>query len=353
MISYRKWMACGASFLFLCSVGCGADTAENDSDVIDSTPVSEEIFAMDTYMTLTAYGENASPAIEAAIDYIEDLDAMLSTEQETSEISQLNTTGTYTLSEDAAEILSAAIEASALTEGAFDPSVYPIMQAWGFPTQEFCVPSEETLQLLLPLVDYTKIEFDSATREATLPDGMKIDLGGIVKGYVAEKVAEIFTEYDVKSGIASLGGDVQTLGEKPDGSLWRVAIQNPDSSGDYLGILEVGEIAVVTSGDYERYFEEDGVLYHHIVDPDTGCPAQTGLHSVTVVSEDGTMADALSTALFVMGIEDASDFWRENSDLFDAIFLTDDGTIYVTEGLEDTFSSDLFPWEIIPKESEA
>ncbi len=326
--------------VILLLTGCGEENENNSNDIVNDDPVTTEIFAMDTYMTLTAYGENAQTAVDDAVNYINDLDAMLSTGIETSEISLLNTNGEYSLSTDAATILESALEVTSLTNGAFNPTIYPIMTAWGFPTQEFRVPSDDELQNLLELTDVSAINFNEETGEVSFDTaGMAIDLGGIVKGYVAEKVAEIFTNDGVTSGIASLGGDVQTLGLKPDGSTWRVALQNPDADGDYLGILEVGEIAVVTSGDYERYFEEDGVTYHHIIDPSTGYPAMTGLHSVTVISEDGTLADGLSTALFVMGLDEANDFWRENNDLFDAIFLDDDGILYVTAGIADCFSS--------------
>ena len=220
------------------------------------------------------------------------------------------------------------------------PTIYPLMEAWGFSTKEFQVPEQKVIEQCLAGLDVSRIKKDSASRqiEFGLP-GMKIDFGGIAKGYTSSKIIDIFKENGIESGIINLGGNVQTLGTKENGSLWRVAIQSPDADMDYLGILEVRDKAVITSGGYERYFEENGTIYHHILDPQTGYPADNGLVSVTIVSADGLLADGVSTALFVMGLDQAKQFWRENSDLFDAIFMTEENQLYVTEGIVDSFST--------------
>ena len=159
---------------------------------------------------------------------------------------------------------------------------------------------------------------------------------------------DIYKENNISSVLVNLGVNVQALWTKPDGSTWRVAVQSPDDTEDYLGILSVEDKAVITSGGYERYFEQDGKTYHHIIDPKTGYPAENGLTSVTVVSEDGTLADGLSTSLFIMGKEEAIEFWRAHSDEFDIIMLTDEGKLYVTEGIQDDFSTEM-EMEIIEK----
>ena len=318
-------------------VGCGqktadkseisSESAQNQSD--DIQEASRDIFAMDTYMTVTAYGENAEAAVDAAQAEIERLDALLSTGDEDSEIAKLNADGSAELSEDAGYLTERALELYQETDGAFDIAIYPVMEAWGFPTQNFQVPSQETLDQLLPLTDAGNISYDKETRKISFGvEGMKIDLGGIAKGYTSSRIMDIYKDNGITSGLVNLGGNVQALGTKTD------------DTEDYLGILSVQDKAVITSGGYERYFEQDGVTYHHIIDPKTGYPAESGLVSVTIVSTDGTLADGLSTSLFIMGEEKAADFWREHKDEFDAILMSDDGTLYVTEGLENDFSTE-------------
>ena len=149
---------------------------------------------------------------------------------------------------------------------------------------------------------------------------------------------DVFAENGVKSGIISLGGNVQALGLKPDGSRWRVGIQNPDNEEDTFAMVQIENEAVITSGGYQRYFDQNGTRYHHIIDPRTGYPADSGIFSSTIVSKDGTLSDCLSTSLFIMGLDEASDFWRKNQDKFDAILMTSDHQVYVTKGIADRFS---------------
>ena len=306
------------------------------------TEASKDLFAMDTYMTLTAYGEHAQEAVDKAAERVEALDALLSTGNENSEIYQLNQNGEATLSEEGGYLVERALELYKKTEGAFDIAIYPVMEAWGFPTQDYHVPDDDTLKEKLALADASKVNYDKDTRKIFFDqDGMEIDLGGIAKGYTSSQIMQIYQDCGVTSGLVNLGGNVQALGCKTDGSKWRVAIQSPDDTEEYLGILEIEDQAVITSGGYERYFEEDGVTYHHIIDPATGYPADSGLISVTIVSDDGTLADGLSTSLFIMGEEKAAQFWRENSDEFEAIMETSDGELYVTEGIADSLTTDM------------
>lgn len=322
-------------------------TAQTAQEEIPS--VTKDVFAMDTYMTLTAYGDKAQEAIDKAEERINELDKMLSTGDEQSEISILNKKGKAILSEDAYLLTKCSLNLYKETNGIFDISIYPVMQAWGFPTQKYRVPKKEELKKLLKLTDATKISLNDETKEVKFNmEGMKIDLGGIAKGYTSSEIMDIFKDYDIKSGIVSLGGNVQTYGYKTDGSKWRVAVQNPDNTDNYLGVLETHDKAVITSGGYERYFEKDGKTYHHIIDPATGYPADSGLTSVTIISDNGMLADGLSTSLFIMGLDKAKEFWASHSDQFDAIFLTKDNELYVTEGIQSDFSSD-FKVKVIQK----
>lgn len=312
----------------------------------ENKSATRSLFAMDTYMEIKAYGRRSEEAVEASAKEIERLDELLSTGSENSEITILNHNKTGKVSEDTAYLLKRSLELWKTTGGAFDITIYPVMRAWGFAGGEFQVPDNAELTGLLADVDASKIEFNENTKTLTLPENMEIDFGGIAKGYTSERVAKIMKEYGIKSATLNLGGNVKTIGTKPDGSEWKIAIKNPDNTQSYLGVISAKDKAIITSGGYERYFEEDGKVYHHIIDPKTGKSAQNGLTSVTIVCDDGTLADGLSTALYVLGKDDAIAYWKAHNEEFDAVFLDDTGTLYVTQGLEKTFTSEL-DYEIV------
>lgn len=317
--------------------GAVGTEADPQADVV----VSRDVFAMDTYMNIKAYGSNGEAAVDAAVDEINRLDSLISIGDENSEIYEVNANGTGILSPELGYLVERSMELYESTGGLFDITIYPLMVEWGFTTQEYKVPDEATLAELLALTDASKINYDEETGKISFDmDNMQIDLGGIAKGYTSSKVMEIYKEHGVTSGLVSLGGNVQLLGTKPDGSPWLVGIQNPNDDSEMAGTLYASDVAVITSGGYERYFEEDGVTYHHIIDPRTGYPSDSGLTSVTIVSEDGTLADGLSTSLFIMGKDQAIAYWRQHSDEFDVILIDEDNEIYVTEGIADSFESD-------------
>ncbi len=293
---------------------------------------TRDLFAMDTVMRLNAYGPRAEKALDAAEAELRRLDVLFNAGNPEGELARLNAAGTARVSEDTARILTRASEFYRETGGLFDCTVYPLMEAWGFPTKTYRVPSGAELDAARALVDGSRVQVEDGT--VTLGAGQKIDLGAIGKGYAAGRVMEIFREAGVKHAMVSLGGNVQTLGRRPDGRSWRIGLRDP--AGDpssYLAVVEVEDQAVVTSGGYERYFEAEGRGYIHILDPRTGCPAQSDLLSATVVSPDGALADALSTALYIMGLDGALDYWRSHTG-FELLLLAGDGTLYATEGLK-------------------
>ena len=306
---------------------------------------SRDVFAMDTYMTLTAYGDRAEEAVDAGEKEIRRIEELVSTGIETSEVSRFNEQGEADISEDTEYLLDRSLELYRDTDGIFDITIYPVMKAWGFTDQNFRVPEEEELDALLTSVGADELTVSDGHVSAGKP-GMQIDFGGIAKGYTSGRIMDLFRQNDIKHAVISLGGNVQTLNDKPDGSAWRVAVEDPKDTSVYIGIVEVKNKAVITSGGYERYFEEDGQTYHHIIDPASGCPANSGLTSVTIVSEDGTLADGLSTSLFIMGKEKATEYWRAHSDTFDMILVEEDGTVSVSEGISHAFSSDR-DWKVI------
>ena len=343
-----------------------ADDSTDDTENTNTTSenyelLTREVFAMDTYMTFSAYGKDAEAALDEAEEEILWLDQLLAAESENSEVAQLNKNGGGQLSEETAYLIERSLALNEETDGAFEITVYPVKQAWGFTDENYRIPSDAELAELLQLVGSNQLELDAENKTVTYKkEGMKIDLGGITKGYASSRVADIFMKHDVQ-GMINLGGNVQVYGPKPDGSDWRVAIQAPErteentlpwlskaASGsaalaglDYIGVLETNNQAVITSGGYERYFEKDGVYYHHIIDPKTGYPSDADLVSVTIISEDGTLADGLSTSMFVLGLDKASEIWSAHRDEFDMILMDKDGALYATGGIKEQFTSDL------------
>lgn len=313
-----------SALLFL--TGCSAESSPE--------PVQGTFFAMDTMMDFTIYGE--SGLIDQSESLIASLESLVSVTDTGSELYAINQTGSGTLTGKASSLMEQALEICRRTDGALDLSIYPIVRAWGFTTGSYQVPDEEAIQSLLPLVDYTQIQYDAAIGVVTLPEGMEIDLGSVAKGYAGQLVAQMLRGNGVESALLNFGGNVQTVGAKPDGSPWQIGIKDPQGE-DAMMVLSVEDQAVVTSGGYERYFEQDGQTYWHIMDPSTGHPADSGLISVTIVGDEGVVCDGLSTALFVMGLEKAADLWAQSCD-FEAVFVTASGEVYITEGLRDRFA---------------
>ena len=302
-----------------------------------------QIFAMDTFMDLKVSGKNAQKAILEAEREINALERMLSNTIENSEISAINQNAgkdAVKVSDDTLYLLKEAREIYDFTQGAFDITIAPIIDVWGFTKEVKKVPDEETLKQKLDLVDMKKLQINEKNKTVFLEEsGMAIDLGGIAKGYATDKVNEIFIENGITSSVISLGGNVSVTGKKEDGSKWKVAIQDPLNKEGYVGVLYVEDTSVVTSGGYQRFFEENGKTYHHIIDPKTGMPADTGLLSVTIVCKNSTKADGLSTSVFIAGLEKGWQMWKDSQD-FGIVFITDKKEIYVTPDIADIFEID-------------
>lgn len=310
--------------------GCGA--AQGQTQKAERT-----LFAMDTYITLVAYGEGGTEALSAVEGCICELEALLSVTDEGSDIYAINHSlgQPVKVSTETVEILDFSLKAAKQTGGTFDPTIYPILTAWGFTTGSYHLPSQSEIDGLLCLVGYEEVQVWGY--EVLLPQGAQIDLGAVAKGYAGDVAAELLKEHGISSAIVNLGGNVQTVGAKPDGSAWRIGVKAPGTN-DNFGILEVRDLAVVTSGGYERHFTgENGEVYWHIMDPSLGKPSHSGIVSATVVAKEGRLSDAFSTAVFVMGTDRAADFWRKNSG-FEMLLLNEDNEIYITKGLEDVFT---------------
>ena len=319
----------GLSFLCLLT-GCTKGTKPEE------TPSTAEIFAMDTVMNVTVYGEEREKAVDEARKIIREYDNLWSEEKEDSDISKINrNSGSYVTVEPATyDLLKQSVEVSKLTDGMFDITLEPVVKLWGFHNKAYRVPTEKERKTAREKVNYRKITFagdyPKGNCQVKIEKGMEIGVGGIAKGYTSDKIISKFREMKVSAAILSLGGNVQTLGYKEGDKPFRVGLTNPLSAESILGTLDVTDCAVITSGNYERYFEKDGRRYHHIMDRKTGAPVENTLASVTVIGESGTMCDGLSTALFVMGKEKALEFQKAHTE-FGLILVTEDGEITSTE----------------------
>ena len=301
---------------------------------------SEEFFAMDTKMTVKVYGEGAPEAAREAKERLLALDALWSATREGSDVARLNGGAgeSVALAPETMRLLRLSAAVREETTGALDVTLLPLLKLWGFSGGVHRVPTAEEIDAARALTGAGKLKLDEAAGTARLEKGSSVELGAVAKGYAGELVAAELKSRGVRSALLDLGGNIEAVGMREDGTPWRVGIRNP-FGGALLGTVEVADAAVVTSAIDQRFFtDEAGNRYWHILDPATGAPAASGLASATVIAKSGGRADALSTALFVMGAERAAAFWRERQD-FEMVLVGMDGHVWITEGLLDRFSA--------------
>ena len=310
-----------ASLLLLTLSGCGGK----------SEPYSTDFFAMDTFMSVKVLSKDGESLAQQCESEINSLESVLSRTREDTDIAKLNAAdgAEVTLSDEGAKLLSTALDLSAATNGAYDPTVAPLTDLWGIGTEHQQVPAQSDIDAELQNVGIAHVHENGDA--VTLDSGSKIDLGGIAKGYAADLCADILKSADA-DGLLVLGGNIYAVGTN-EGKDWNIGIADPDDSTDTIAAVAVHDLSVVTSGDYERYFEQDGVRYHHIFDPKTGYPAASGLRSVTVIDANSTRADALTTALFVMGADKGRAYCEENG--IAAVFVTADKQVFTTSRVAD------------------
>lgn len=298
--------------------------------------VSDEIYAMDTIVSIKIFSceTDSDKAIDNARKTIEKYENLLSITKGT-DIKKINSSKgqKVKIEKDTYDLIKTAVKCSELTDGAFDITIYPLMKAWGFDNMKYKVPSEKEISDALSLVGYRNIELlDDST--VSLKNGAQIDFGGIAKGFITGKVVESLYKDKVKSAIINAGGNVYTLGTKEKNKEFTVGVQDPDNSDDCFLTLSLKDNFAVTSGAYQRYFEKGGKVYHHLMNPKTGKPVESDISSATVIGKDGTICDVYSTALYVMGIEKAIQFYKNNKN-FDFILLNKDNTkVYISDSLK-------------------
>lgn len=313
--------------------GCGSGKSRTPEQQ------SRVIFYFDTVITVTAYTNN-----KKLMDKVEKecarYEALMSKTVEGSDVWNINHAEgkRVKVSDETRGLIEKALHYSEISGGIFDISIEPCVSLWDFTGEGMGkLPDEAALADAASRVDWTRIDINE--EGVLLPQGMSIDLGAIAKGYISDRIADLLRENGVESAIVNLGGNVRTVGVKPDGSDWRIGIQDPEGIRDQsiLGVVSINGSSVVTSGIYERGFTLDGVVYHHILDPDTGWSVQNELAGVSIVTEEACTADALSTTVFAMGLEEGTSF-VEGLEGVDAIFVTREGNVTWTSGLEGSFA---------------
>lgn len=308
-------------------------------------PITRTELDMATVCSITVWQRNDS-AVDAAFERIRDIDRKMSVQRDDSELSAINRAAggpAVKVSPDTFEVIKEGLSFSKLSDGAFDITVGPLVNLWGIGTDHARVPSAEEIAKVLPLVNWRNVELDETRVTVRLKvAGMALDLGAIAKGYAADEAARLLASAGVKAALIDLGGNVYTLGSKPDQTPWRIGLQDPDPRarrGTRVAVLTYpGTKTVVTSGVYERFFEQNGVRYHHILDTKTGAPVRNGLSAVTIITDVSMIADAYSTLVFILGLERGRQLVEQSGGAIQAVFITDGGAIFATEGAKKELS---------------
>ena len=307
----------------------------------ESEPIQRTFYSLGTIINLKVFGSNAKKAIDDAVCKINEIDDLMSVFKNFSDISNINNNsgGDFqVVNKETFSLIETAIKYSELTEGAFDPTIRPLTKLWGIGTDFENVPNQEEINQKLKLVNYKNIILNKGNNSVKLLyKNQSLDLGGIAKGYAADVVKDILTKNNINSGIIDLGGNIYTLGNKYDGTPWKVGIQDPFiPRGNFIGVFSAKDKSIVTSGYYEKFFTKDEKKYHHIIDPLTGYPSESNIISATIISDKSISGDGLSTGVYIMGLEKAMQL-IESINGVDAIFITNEKQVYTTSGIKDNF----------------
>jgi thiamine biosynthesis lipoprotein len=332
LLGIRKSHAFFALMLFCAGAGWAAGNRSRT-----------EIDLLGTTCTITLYKGGSQAALDAAFARLAEIDARMTISKSESEVMSVNRAAgqrPIAVTPDVFFVIKRGLDFSGLSGGAFDITVAPLVKLWGIGTASARVPSAAEIRSALALVGYRGLALSEKDSTVFLKRaGMGIDLGAIAKGYAADEAVRVLGLQGVTAALVNLGGNVLTMGIKPDGTPWRIGIQNPEEPrGTYLGVVEIGALSVVTSGTYERFFEQDGKRYHHILDTRTGFPAWNGLSAVSIVTAESIVADAYSTVVFALGLQKGKKLIEATGGEVEAIFITDSREIYVTPGLRARFS---------------
>lgn len=294
-------------------------------------------YVLGTIINLKAFGNKAEKAINEAIERLNNIDDKMSAFKEESDISKINSKAGFALeavSKDTYFVVKKAVEYSKILEGTFDPTIRPLVKLWNIGTDKEIIPGKDKIEEVTKLVNYNDVILNESNQAIMLENkNQALDVGGIAKGFAADEVRDIFYKNNIRSALIDLGGNIFVLGNKEDGTSWRIGIQNPfEPRGEFVGILSATNKSVVTSGNYERYFMKDGQRFHHIIDPKTGYPSQSKIISATIISDNSIDGDGLSTGVYILGVDKSLEI-IEAIEGIDAIFITEDKKVYTTSGI--------------------
>ena len=289
------------------------------------------IYAMDTIINITIWSnEDLIKEVEDEIIRLEKIFSLTNKDSDLYKIANSNKSE-ITLEDETIELIEKSLELTKDTNGALNIALYPVTKLWGFVGKNYNIPKDFEIEDKLKYTNYEDIQIDGNT--LILKENMSLDLGAVAKGFIADKIIEFLKEKDVSAGILNMGGDISTFGLKPDGSKFNIAIQNPITDG-FSGTIMLNDLSIATSGNYERYFMEDGVRYHHILDPKTGKPADNDLASATVISNKGIVSDGLATAFYIMGIDKTLEYIGDKPEI-SVIFIDNNGKVYISKNTKD------------------
>ena len=303
--------------------------------------LESRLFNMGTVIINHVTAENPQLVIREAEEEINRLNRLLSRFVEESDISRINHLAGRSpvqVSEETFRLLAESLNYSRLSQGLWDITICPLMTLWEEAKKKLTIPSQQMIEKYKQLVDYNSLKLNEASNEVFLSkEQQAIDLGGIGKGYAADQIIRLFKEHQVVSAFSNFGGNVSTIGTKPDGTPWNIGIQHPRNPQELIGLVPVIDKSVVTSGDYQRFYQAtDGKKYHHIIDPKTGYPSDSGLISTTIIAKSSTTADALSTITFLAGLEQSKMILKDFEDV-EAVLIDKHLTVYLTKGIKDDF----------------
>jgi thiamine biosynthesis lipoprotein len=326
------------SILFL--VACGGQSRTSELAVV-KTPLTRTESLLHTVVQLSIYHENQEKVMDQAVDYIKEMEGLLSTTLEGSDIDRINKSAgekAVKVDDRTFELIETALETSKNSHGRFDITIGVVNKLWNIGEENARKPEQSEIEAALPFVDYHKVKLDKKEKTVYIDKGMSLELGAISKGYIADQVEKIFEKAGITTAIINLGGNVVVMGTSPNhDNGWKVGVQDPDKTrGATVGNVFQTNRSIVTSGIYERYIEVDGKIYHHILDPRTGYPVDNNISGVTVFTDTSTQGDALSTTLFVLGIQEGMDYINKLEGV-EAVFIDKEHGVHLSKGLKKSF----------------